>query len=116
MFEFFGFDPKTLTNEELFEKQLALTTKKLIAARVGKVTAVNQLQQMITAIEFERRERMFQDRIGSFMLESSPVVIETDIGLQQQEAPEEETKKPVNKEPQRPIRRAIRTSKPVNPQ
>ena len=87
-----------------------------MAARVGKVNAVNQLQQMIMAIEFERGERMFQDRIGSFMLESSSVVMETDIGLQQQEAPEEEAKKPLNKEPQRPIRRAIRTSKPVNPE
>jgi len=114
MFEFFGFDPKTLSNEELFEKQLVLTTKKMIAARVGKVNAVNQLQFMITAIEFERRERMFNDRIGSVMLASSPVVIETDVGLQKQETSEEEPKK-AQKE-QRPIRRAIRTSKPVTSQ
>jgi hypothetical protein len=109
MYEFHGFDPKILSNDELFEKQLALTTKKLMAARFGKVDAVNQLQEMITAIEFERRERIFNEHIGSVVLASSPVVLETDGDLQ--EKPVEETKKPIN--PDRPIRRAVRTSKPT---
>jgi hypothetical protein len=111
MYEFYGFDPKTLSNDELFDKQLALTTKKLMAARFGKVDAVNQLQMMITAIELERRERMFQERIGSVVLASSPVVIETDSDLH--EPVVEETRKTTQTE--RVIRRAVRTSKPVTP-
>lgn len=112
MYEFYGFDPKTLSDEELFNKQLNLTTKKMMAARFGKMQAVSQLQAMITAIEFERRERIFRDNIGNVMLSSSPVVVETDADLKEPEV--EETKKPAKIE-QRTLRRAIRTSKPVTP-
>ena len=114
MFEFFGFDPKTLSNDELFDKQLVLTSKRLIAIRAGKMDAANQLQAMISAIEFERRERIFNERIGARVLESSPVVIETDIGLQDRSA-DEEPRKTLAKPEQRLIRRAIRTDKPVTP-
>ena len=113
MYEFFGFDPKTLSNEELFDKHLALTAKKVLAARTGKVDAANQLQMMIAAIEFERRERIFNERIGSVVLSSSPVVIETEIDLREPEPTEEQPK--ITKGTARPIRRAVRTSKPVIP-
>jgi len=109
MFEFPGFDPKTLSNEQLFEKQLALTTKKIMAARFGKVDAVNQLQMMIQAIEFERRERIFQERIGSVVLASSPVVIETEVELEEQEVVEDIKRT----SDARPTRRSHRTAKPV---
>ena len=110
MFEFYGFDPKTLTNEQLFEKQLTLTTKKLMAARFGKVDLLNQLQMMLQAIELERRERMFQERIGSYVLASSPVVIETDVDLQEKVPTPEETAQQAEA---RPIRRPHRTAHPV---
>ena len=113
MFGFHGFDPKTLSDQELFDKQLALTTKQLMAARFGKVDAVSQLQMMIAAIEQERRERIFQDRIGSVVLASSPVVIETEVDLIEK-APVEEVKK-TSRVDLRPVRRAIRTAKPVVP-
>jgi hypothetical protein len=106
------FDPKTWSDNELFDKQLALTEKKIIAARFGKVDAVNQLQMMILAIEQERRERIFQEYIGSKVLASSPVVIETEIDLI--EAPVEEVKRTARVD-LRPMRRAIRTTKPVVP-
>ncbi len=111
MYEFYGFDPKTLSNDELFDKQLTLTTKKLMAARFGKVDAVNQLQMTINAIDFERRERMFDERIGSVLLASPSVVIETDVDLQ--EPVVEETRKTTKSD--RLIRRAVRTNKPVTP-
>ena len=114
MYEFFGFDPKTLSNEELFDKQLALTAKKVLAARTGKVDSANQLQMMISAIEFERRERIFNERIGSVVLNSSPVVIETEIDLREPEPTTDEQPKTA-KASARPIRRAIRTDKPVIP-
>ena len=113
MFGFHGFDPKTLSDNELFEKELALTSKKLIAARFGKVDSVNQLQMMILAIEQERRERMFIERIGSVVLAASPIVVETEIDLQEAAPTPEEIKK--SKTDLRPIRRAVRTSKPVFP-
>jgi hypothetical protein len=109
----FFFDPKILNDTELFEKQLDLTTKKLMASSVGKVDIANQLQVMILAIEQERRERMFNERIGTFVRASSPVVIETEVDLQEKAPPAEDIQKP-NKE-MRPIRRAVRTAKPVIP-
>lgn len=112
MFEFHGFDPKTLTNEQLMEKQLALTTRKLMAARFGKVDAVNQLQMMITAIELEYRERLYTERIGSVMLAQPSVVLETDAELQE---PVVEAKPVKHEDHQRSVRRAVRTSKPVTP-
>lgn len=115
MFEFFGFDPKTLSNDELFDKQLILTSKRMIAIRAGKMDAASQLQTMISAIEFERRERMFQERIGTHVLQSPSVVIETDVGLQDRSA-DDEPKKTLVKPEQRLIRRAIRTAKPVTPE
>jgi hypothetical protein len=114
MFGFHGFDPKTLSDNELFEKELALTTKKLIAARWGKVDSVNQLQMMILAIEQERRERLFVERIGSAVLAASPVVVETEVDLQEAPPTPEEVKR-ANKPDLRPVRRAVRTSKPVTP-
>jgi hypothetical protein len=114
MFGFHGFDPKTLSDNELFEKELALTTKKLIAARWGKVDSVNQLQMMILAIEQERRERLFVERIGSVITASSSVVVETEMDLQEATPTVEEIKK-ANKPDLRPVRRAVRTAKPVTP-
>lgn len=114
MFGFHGFDPKTLSDSELFEKQLDLTAKKLTAARFGKVDAANQLQMMILAIEQERRERIFNEHIGSVVLASSPVVIETEVDLIEK-APAAEPKPAAKSETRRPIRRAIRTTKPVLP-
>lgn len=115
MFGFYGFDPKTLSDTELFEKQLDLTTKKMMAARFGKVDAVNQLQMMILAIEQERRERIFNERIGSVVLASSPVVVETEVDLIEKPPIEEEQPKPLKSELRRPVRRAIRTTKPMLP-
>jgi hypothetical protein len=111
MFEFYGFDPKTLTNEQLFETQLALTGKKIMAARFGKVDLLNQLQMVIQAIDLERRERMFQEQIGSYLLASSSVVIETEVDLQEKIQPQEEAN--TEKTDVRPIRRPHRTAHPV---
>lgn len=115
MFGFHGFDPKTLSDAELFEKQLDLTAKKLMASRFGKVDAANQLQMMILAIEQERRERIFNERIGSVVLASSPVVVETEVDLIEKTPVAEEPKPAAKSETRRPVRRAIRTTKPVLP-
>lgn len=116
MFSIPGFDPKTLTNEDLFEKQLDLTRRSLTAARFGKVEMVNQIQIMIQAIEMERHERMFNERIGSYILSSSPIVLETDPDLREKQLVTEESEQAAaHPTPARLIRRPVRTSKPVKP-
>jgi len=115
MYELLGFDPKTFTNDELYDKQLSLTTKRIQASRIGKFDAANQLQMMIQAIEFERRERMYQERIGAIVLSSSPVVLETEIDLRDPE-PDTTASEVIGKKvqaTQRPIRRMPRTAKPT---
>lgn len=118
MFAIPGFDPKTLNDNELFEKQLDLVRKKLQAAAFGKMDMVNQLQSMITAIDIERRERIFQERIGTYIMTSSPVLIETDPVLKERDANAEETvtvEKPKKVDQSRPVKIPVRTKRPVNP-
>ena len=116
MFTIPGFDPKTLTNEDLFEKQIELTHKKIQASRFSSFDALNQIQVMIDAIDLERRERIFSDRIGSVIVSSPPVIIESDPVLKARDelVMDAETEKKT-KTVAKPIRRPIRTARPVKP-
>ena len=109
----FGFDAKTLSNDELFSKQVDLTRKKVMAARLGRMDAISQLDIMIRAIDAERQERMFLDRWKT--LPSSPVVIESHPTLRQADNVAEEINSPKVNPSGRPIRRTIRTATPVTP-
>ena len=109
--DLFGFDPKTLSNDELFNKQVDLTRKKVMAARLGRMDAISQLDIMIRAIDVERQERMFIDRYKQ--MPSSPVVVESDPSLREMEAVEETS--PKNNTSGRPVRRTIRSATPVLP-
>ena len=110
MTELFGFDAKCLSDDQLFTKQLELTRQKAIVNRIGRFESVNQIEIMIQAIEYERRERMFLDRVK--MQPASPVVIETDPTMREQEAVIEETKLQKTR-PVHSVRRAIRSTSPV---
>lgn len=110
------FDPKTLSNNDLFEKQLDLIRKKLQSAHFGKTDTVNQIQAMIDAIEMERRERMFNERIGVHMLNSHPVVLETDPVLRERDAEEVVITDKPKPDQTRPIKIPVRTTRPVNPE
>lgn len=114
MLDGLGFDPKTLTDDELYERHLELTGKKVLAARFGRGTVVEQLTRMLNALEHERRERMFNERIGAYIQASSPVVIETDPDLREQQEVVEPTKVQKSTET-RPVRRVVRTPRPVAP-
>lgn len=110
-----GFDPKCLTNEELFEKQMELSTKKIMAARFGKTDVVNQIHMMIQAIDTERRERIFVDRIGSAMMAASSVAVESDPSLRETAIePKPDQQKPAANG--RQVHRRMRTAQPVTPQ
>jgi hypothetical protein len=112
MTDTFGFDPKTLNNDELYTRQIDLTRKKVMAARLGHVDTINQLDIMINAIDNERRERMFLDRTK--MLPQAGVVIETDPALRETDQPSEQNEIKTNHSG-RPVRRTVRTSMPVLP-
>jgi hypothetical protein len=110
--DMFGFDAKTLSNDDLFTKQVDLTRKKVMAARLGRMDAISQLDIMIRAIDAERQERMFLDRYKK--MPSSPVVVESDPSLREAEIAVEEINAPKTNSG-RPVRRTIRSATPVLP-
>lgn len=113
MSELFGFDPKCLSDDQLFTKQVDLTRRKILAERVGHASAANQIEIYIQAIEYERRERMFLDRAKQ--QPPSSVVIETDPEMREEEIAADEGKPQNTVQPGRSNRRAIRTSTPRLP-
>jgi hypothetical protein len=113
MSELFGFDPKCLSDDQLFTKQVELTKRKILATRIGQADAANQLEILIQAIEYERRERMFLDRVKQ--IPTSPIVIETDPELREQAIAIEEAKSQKSTQPARSPRRAIRSATPILP-
>ena len=113
MTEVFVFDAKCLNDEQLFTQQVELSRRRIQAARIGQIDAANQIEILIQAIEYERRERMFLDRVKQ--LPTSPILIETDPDMRAQEIVDAETNTPKPAQPQRPVRRAIRTATPVLP-
>src|SRR3954468_16670128 len=112
MYDNLGFDPKTLSAEDLFNTQPERVKPKAQAARLGPHDIIVQLNTLIVAIENERHERIFLDRYAS--LPSSPVLIETDPGMREEEKIEQEIKAKPTEIP-RSIRRPVRTAKPVIP-
>ncbi len=115
-----NFDPKTLSDDELFDKQIELTRRQILAFRMGKVEVANQVKMFIQVIETERRERMFVEIIGNRILKSSPVSIETDPDLKIRDEIEitnvSDTKPTKPTKPMiRPIRRPVRSNKPLPP-
>lgn len=113
MFDAIGFDPKTLTNEQLLDRQIDLARKKMQATRFGKADAVNQLQIMIEAIERERYERIFNERIGSVMIDASSVVVESDPALQEKQQNIEEEKRLAAAPPAPSYPKPVRTAGPA---
>jgi len=113
MFDAIGFDPKTLTNEQLTDRQIDLTKKKMQAARFGKADAVSQLQIMIQLIERERLERIFNERIAPAILNTSSVIVESDPTLQREHIPEEEKQPQHAAPPSRNYPKPVRTAMPV---
>lgn len=113
--DLFGFDAKTLSNDDLFNRQVDLTRKKIMAARIGRYDIIVQLDSMINAIDNERRERMFLDRVKN--QSGSGVVIESDPSLRDAERPPEQPNAVTNNHTTngRPVRRTIRSATPVLP-
>lgn len=81
MFEFFGFDPKTLSDEELLNRMGELAHKIMVAHRMGNAPLIDQIRAQQYAIQMEQRERAFQTGIGSRLVSAPTVVFETDPDL-----------------------------------
>lgn len=81
MSEFFGFDPKKYSDEELLERAGEINRRVSWAYRMGNQAIVQQLQGQRALIEMEQRERLFRNSVGTRMVNLPPVVIETDPDL-----------------------------------
>lgn len=81
MFDIPGFDPRSMTDDELLRRQEDLEARLNYAARSGGAGEMfAQLRAMLDSIEHTRRERMFLEMAGSGGT-ADPVVIETDPSL-----------------------------------
>lgn len=109
-----NFDPKVFSDNELFDKQLDLIKRRYMALRFGKTDMANQIDLFIQAIEMERKERMFNERIMPMMVGGDPVVVETEPNLQIK--PDEEQPASTATTPATTTRRRyVRTSQPITP-
>lgn len=111
MYDILGFDPKTLSNEELFSKQVELARRKTQAARLGRADIISQLDVLLSSLEFERHERVLLDRHS--LSSTSPIMIETDPAMREEQIAQEEIAAPKINPSNRPIRRPVRTARPV---
>ncbi len=92
MFSVPGFDPTTMTDDELLNKQSELNRRFVYASRFSASTEMAaQFMSMIAAIEAERRERVlkiaFDMRQSMFpdIIESEPDLIVRDVRPTQEE-------------------------------
>jgi hypothetical protein len=109
----YGFDPKTFSDDALYEKHMELIKKSYMASKFGKSDAIEQIQSMIYAIEQERKERMWKNRIGDWMMDTRGTVIETDPDIRKKAEDEKEAEEAITAKKHKPIRRPIRSLKPT---
>jgi hypothetical protein len=80
MFEFSGFDPSTMSDDDLLQKTTDLHAKIVWAGRFGSADMIGGLQRLLQAVEGERSQRIMnrfvQDRENALR-----DVIETDPDL-----------------------------------
>lgn len=80
MYEFSGFDPATMSDDELLQKAQELHGKIVWAGRYGSVGMISGLQRLLEVVENERAQRVYRvfarDRENAM-----PDVIESDPDL-----------------------------------
>ena len=111
-----GFDPHSLTDDQLLERSQDLMRKLNWIAMYGSGAGVESMQLMLQAIETERRERMFMERwkvVSPYLND----VIETDPVLREAERPSEPTRGPraLDRSKASAGRRIVPTATPVVP-
>jgi hypothetical protein len=81
MSDFLGFEPKNYTDDELMDRAVEISRRINWAHRMGSQDILSQLQGQKIAIEMEMRERAYRNMIGTRMLNTPSVVVETDPDL-----------------------------------
>lgn len=76
----FGFDPKTLSDEELLDRWHKINKRMGWTMRYGSNEIMAQLQAIKQSIEFEQRERIIEPRLRA-RAAMPAVTIETDPEL-----------------------------------
>jgi hypothetical protein len=121
MSQYFGFDPSSLSDDELLTRQTQLQGKLAWASRFGSMELMSGIQRMLEVIEFERFDR-FQRSQFTDRLAASPSVIETEPSLKvQKEEPKPVERAKVAASPERRVQPAqrmtiARTARPTNNQ
>lgn len=113
MFDFFGFDPRTLSDDDLAAKLAELQGKVVYASRFSSPGLLESLQQLLGALQYEQHERLMR-RAAEMYDKSLPDVIESDPDLSDKKSAP--SKGPGKITPQnRPRVSIARTSKPTDP-
>jgi hypothetical protein len=112
-----GFNPKALSDDELFAKAAELQRKMNYAYRFSSMGGgAEQIQTMITMLENERAERIFNEQ-WNMMERFRSDVIETDPDLKAAATAAKEKNKPQETKQKRPrveVRRSFQpTAHPV---
>ena len=84
MFFLPGFDPKTMTDDQLLEKITELNGKIVFAAAYNN-GGVDMMQGMLMAIEDERMERLITAQTN-YQLQNEVAIIESDPSLKNTQA------------------------------
>ncbi len=113
MFALPGFDPKTMSDDELVKNSTELMRKMNWSSRFTTAgQGLDQMSQMLRLIEDERRERLYMEHwkmVTDYVAEP----IETDPDLRDAERAAREKLKPVEVVRPRPRVQAVRRSFPV---
>jgi hypothetical protein len=91
MFGLFGFNAKSLTDDELLDRVSELGRRVVWATRMGQYDMAHQLHGLKLMCEQEQRERLIAPRF-QHMLQTTPVVVETDPDLAKSARMEREAK------------------------
>ena len=91
MFDLFGFNPKSFTDDELMERVAELGKRIVWASRMGQFDMAHQLRSQKTMCEMEQRERMLASRFVR-MTQTPSVVVESDPDLAREARLEREAK------------------------
>ena len=113
-----GFDPASMTDDELLNKETDLQGRVVAAANYSNMYAVDQLQYMLTLVKNEQIERLSR-KTFEMQKKGSPDVYEVDPDMrakqQQVETQSKEEASP-KKKSLRPERKTVlRSSRPTRP-
>lgn len=95
MFDFFGFDPSTMSDDQLMQKRAEISRKMNYAARFSNhPEMVDQMALIIESIDMVRRERMMvmmaeaRKKISKEIIETDPDLVVRDNSASEAETAE----------------------------